>query len=705
MEPDFSGWATKFDVECSDGRTIAPEAFKHMDGKKVPLVWSHDHKEPDNLLGHGFLTWKPLGMWIDGYFNDNPRAKTTKHAVQHGDIDSLSIWANRLREVTSRVVHGAIREVSLVLAGANDEAKIINVQLAHSFDDGYDELEDEAIITGLGSISHGDEEDAGEKTETEVEVEVESTKSEGDEEAKSEDEEASPEGEESEDTVEHADDDTLQEIYDSMSPEQKKLMAHAVAVALNEGSSDEAEHSDENTDEGTLEHKEGTEVNHNIFENESGGTSTQTKRRLSHDEMKELADLSKRSGKLSHGILAFAEKHGGVDELKHGIENLELLFPEARAVSNTPEWDKRRTEWVSGVLNGVKKTPYSRIKSLVADITQEEARARGYIKGNLKKEEWFGLTRRTTSPTTIYKKQKLDRDDVIDIVDLDVVAWMRGEMRLMLEEEIARAILIGDGRPVEDPENPGEPNPDKIKDPAGATDGAGIRSILNDDELYSVTVTVPLPDAGESYQNVVERVMLNMEFYKGSGSPTFYTTQRTLTRMLLSKDGFGRRLWRTKAELADEMGVSNIVPVEVFGDVPDLLGIIVNLSDYNVGTDKGGEVTWYDDFDIDYNQLKWLIETRLSGALIKIRSAIVLRTTADENAEVVPLELAFDPETNTIDYVAQTGVIYSLTPNGAALAADEVITEDTTVYARPDAGYYFNDNQNDSWTYEFNPDA
>jgi hypothetical protein len=685
MEPDFSGWATKVGLECADGRTIMPDAFKHMDGEVVPLVWSHDHNDPENVLGHALLTAKPEGMWIDAFFNDTAKGKTTKLIVQHGDIKSLSIWANKLVERAKQVFHGAIREVSLVIAGANPGAKIVNVSLAHGYGGQDEVLEDEAIITTGLPLMHSDGTPIVKEEEPKEEEpkEEEATGAEGEE--PKEEEATATEGDE---VVEHADGTTAQDVYDSMTEEQKQFVLHAVTQALE---SADAEHS-EKTDEETLEHKEGKgEMNHNIFEKDSGSSTGGT---LEHYEWtperkKELAGFAKRAGTLQHGL----EEYG----LKHGIENLEVLFPEAKNVTATPEFDKRRTEWVRDVLNSTKKTPFSRIKSVWADLTQEEARAKGYIKGNLKKEEWFGLAKRTTTPTTVYKKQALDRDDVIDIVDLDVVAWMRAEMRLMLEEEIARAILIGDGREVDDE--------DKIKDPAAATDGAGIRSILHDHELYAATINVEVPADGDSYQDVVEAIMLGMEFYKGSGSPTFYTTLRRANRMLLSKDGFGRRLWRTRDELSTEMGVARVVDVEVMSDEPDVVGIIVNLADYNVGTDRGGEVTWFDDFDIDYNKMKWLIETRLSGALVKIRSAIIVRAAAAGATLVAPAPLAFTEATNTIEFVDQPGVTYSLTPDGAALAADEVITEDTTVYARPEAGYYFPNNVEDQWNYEFNPDA
>jgi len=342
----------------------------------------------------------------------------------------------------------------------------------------------------------------------------------------------------------------------------------------------------------------------NVFEEQSGGKKEQEKPTLSHDAMREIVADAQKSGSLKDAVEAYA--------LRHGIEDIELLFPDARSVTNTPEFDQRRIEWVSGVINGTRHSPFSRIKSLVADITVEEARALGYVKGNLKKEEFFGLTKRVTTPSTVYKKQQLDRDDIIDITDFDVVAWLKAEMRLMLDEELARAVLIGDGRDVA--------SPDKIKDPAGSAEGAGIRSILNDHDLYAVKVEV---DSDASPNDVVDAFVTNMGVYKGSGAPSLYTTRPFLTQMLLARDGMERRMYRGVSELAAELGVSEIVIVEVMENEDDLLGIVVNLKDYTIGADKGGEINFFDDFDIDYNQYKYLYETRVSGALTKIRSAVV----------------------------------------------------------------------------------
>jgi hypothetical protein len=591
MKPDFSGYATKAGLKCSDGRTIMPEAFKHMDGMTVPLVWQHGHNEPTNVLGHALLEARDDGVYAYGYFNDTKSAQNAKQLVQHEDITALSIYANKLVERAKQVFHGVIREVSLVLSGANPGALIDNVAIAHG-DGSTDILDDEAIIyTGL-ELQHGEETD------------------------------------ENDDELGHAEDVTVAQIYDSLSEEQKNVVHYMIGVALEAAASNDAEHSD--NDEDNLEHKEGTQ-DMNVFEKGTAAGKETESHELTHDAMKGIFEDAQKCGSFQEAIQHYA--------LEHGITNIETLFPEVKDVGGAaPDWIKRRTEWVSGVINGVRPNPFTRIRTRTADITHEEARAKGYIKGNLKKEEFFAVAQRTTGPTTVYKKQKLDRDDILDITDFDVVAWIKAEMRVMLEEELARAILIGDGRDALDE--------DKIKDPAGATDGLGIRSILHDHELYVHQVGVVVPDeAGADYEPLVEDVARARRFYKGSGNPVFYTTEAIKTEMLLSKDLEGRRRYKTDAELASALRVSAVVAVEAMEDVitatvetspgvfepgpdADLLGIIVNLSDYTVGTDRGGDITNFEDFDIDYNQYKYLIETRLSGALTKVKSAMVLRRVA-----------------------------------------------------------------------------
>jgi hypothetical protein len=660
-KPDFSGWATKAGLKCSDGRTIMPDAFKHQDKETVPLVWQHNHDEPANVLGYAVLEHRNEGVYAYGYFNDTEAAKHARTLVTHKDIKSLSIYANQLTEKSKQVFHGFIRELSLVLSGANPGALIDNITLAHS-DGELVTLEDEAIIyTGL-ELEHADGTSSG-----------------------------------------GGDGPTVQEIYDSMTPEQQDVVAYMVSTALDAAgknlsqSSDDDEkkkeedkkredakkalaHADDHKDD-----EEGKRMTRNVFEQQNGGKKEE-KHVLTHDAIKGIVEDAHRMGSLKEAVEAYA--------LKHGIDNIDILFPDARNVTDTPEFDARRVEWVAGVINGTKHSPFSRIKSLVADITFDDARAKGYIKGNLKKEEFFGVSRRVTTPSTIYKKQKLDRDDIIDITDFDVVAWLKAEMRLMLDEELARAVLVGDGRDVADE--------DKIRDPMGAAEGAGIRSIANDHDLYAATVTV---DDSALPVDVVDQIISAMGYYKGSGSPTFFTTLPTLTTMLLSRNPqTGNRYWRTPAELASEMGVDKIVTVEVMEGEADLIGIIVNLKDYTVGADKGGEVNFFDDFDIDYNQYKYLLETRVSGALTKIRSAVVIRRAAAGGTLAAPAAPTFDDTTNVVTVPATTGVQYVDQSDGTPLVAGAQPAlaegETLTVEARPTAGYYFSNNVNDQWTFE-----
>ena len=665
MEPDFSGYATKAGLECADGLTIMPDAFKHQDKVTVPLVWQHGHDTPENVLGHMVLENRKDGVYGYGFFNDTATAENAKTLVQHKDITALSIWANKIVKRSKQVFHGAIKEVSLVLAGANPGALIDFVQIAHG--DEVQTLDDEAIIyTGL-TLEHETMPDPDKKNEDKKD----------------------------EDKVEHADDgQSVQEVYDTLNDDQKKVVHFMVGAAMEATTSSSTEHADK-TEEGDLNHKDkdGKNMTRNVFDqtkdkkDEKDGDTV-----LSHDALKEIVQSAKKGGSLKAAFEDYA--------IAHGIDNMEVMFPDAKAVSATPDFDKRRTEWVSTVLNGTKHSPFSRIKSLVADITFESARALGYIKGNLKKEEFFGVKSRSTTPTTIYKKQKLDRDDIIDITDFDVVTWMKGEMRLMLDEEVARAILIGDGRPVEDPANPGDPNPDKIVDPAGATAGAGIRSILADHDLYAATVTVASNATSTEW---VDELVGAMRFYKGSGNPTFFTTLPYITAALLQRDTLGRRLYRNVSELAAEMGVSSIVAVEVMEDVPDVIGILVNLQDYTIGSDKGGDVSTFEDFDIDYNQNKYLIETRLSGGLTKIRSAVIVKKAASGDTLVTPNAPTFVPSTGVVTIVATTGVVYKNLDTGATLStgAQTALAEGATlnVVATPASGYYLDNNVDDTWTF------
>jgi hypothetical protein len=672
MEPDFSGWATKANLKCSDGRTITSDAFKHMDGQKVPLMWQHGHASAENVLGYGILTHKGEGMRLDGYFNSTKSGKNAQELVEHGDIKALSIYANGLIEKNKLVMHGDIREASLVLAGANRGAVIDNVNIRHA-DGDVEELDDEVIIfTGL-EFFHAEDTDG--------------------------DGGASGQGD---DVQGDATNKTLQQVWDEFTPEQQDVVNYMVGEAVESskngdegdptGSETDAEHSDDNkTGEGDLSHQEGSDkVTRNVFDQTDKDKDVKTGRVLTHAEMGEIFEAAKKGGGRNSLKEVFEEFC-----LAHSITPMDVLFPNFKNLDNVPTFNSRRMEWVQGVLNGVSHTPFSRVRSIVADITMDEARAKGYITGSLKKEEWFSVSRRTTSPTTVYKKQKLDRDDIIDITDFDIVAWMKGEMDIMLKEEIARAILLGDGRAVDDD--------DKIKDPAAATDGIGIRSIINEHELYKTDVNVNLT-ATPVWRLVVEQIMAAMRFYKGTGTPVFYTTLPVLTSMLLEKDTLNRRLYNSKADLAAAMMVSDIVTVEAMESNATLLGIVVNLTDYNVGADKGGEMNLFDFFDIDYNQYKYLAETRISGALTRVKSALAIWSVPSADIAVTPTAPTFDDATGVVTVVATTHVVYK-DGTGATLTAGAQTaltgSETLTVVATPAAGYYFPISGNPTqWTFE-----
>jgi len=661
-KPDFSGWATKYGLKCTDGRTILTGAFEHQDGDRIPLVWQHGHASPENVLGHGILEHRDQGTYVYGFFNETAQAKNAKTLVEHEDISALSIFANSLVEKSKRVSHGVIREVSLVLAGANPGALIDNIEIAHA--DGETEIHvDEAIIyTGL-ELEHA--------VETETETETTETKT--------------------------ADDDpTVQDVFETMTPEQQEVVHYMVGAALestatpNNTTTETETETNTSVSEEVVTHKDKDEnemSGRNVFEQANEAAKGEPRQVLSHDAMRGIAADAVKRGSLKEAVEDYA--------FKHGIENIDVLFPDARTVTDTPEFDKRRTEWVSEVLGKVRKSPFSRIKSITADITHAEARAKGYIKGTLKKEEFFGLMKRVTTPSTVYKKQKLDRDDIVDITDFDVVLWLKAEMRLMLDEEIARAILIGDGRDIDDD--------DKVRDPKGATDGAGIRSILHDDDLYAAIIMIDV-DGDLRKTDLVDKILDSMRFYKGSGLPTFYTTLPVMTQMLLARDTQGRRFYRTATDLAAELGVDKVVTVEVMEDEPDLVGLIVNLQDYTVGADRGGEVSFFDDFDIDYNQYKYLIEARSSGALTKIRSALVIKQAAAGATKVTPAEPTFDPDTSQIAIVDTAGATYRRGDTNAAVTtagSPYVVAEgvDLTVYAVSNAGYFFDNNVEDEWTF------
>ena len=574
---DFSGWATKNDLQCSDGRTIRRDAFKDNDGQTVPLVWNHQHNDSQNVLGHALLENRPEGVYAYCKFNDTPAGKNAKMLVEHGDVSALSIYANRLKQNQGNVTHGVIREVSLVLAGANPGAFIDSIMR-------HGECSDEEAVIYTGEdlvLEHADKED---------EMENDNKK-----------------------------EKTVQDVVDSMSEEQRNVMYALIGQALEDvkHSEDADENQNENNGEG-----EDNEMKHNVFENDNNKQNNT----LSHADMAMILKNAKRCGSLKEAVLAHADEHGDAIYDTYGIkpnaegEGISMLFPEYKNLNNVPEFIKRDTGWVAQVMGAVHHTPFSRIKSMFADIREDEARALGYMKGDLKKEEVFSLLKRTTDPQTIYKKQKLHRDDVIDITSFDVVAWIKAEMRMMLEEEIARAILIGDGRLADDD--------NKIQQ-------QHIRSIANEEELFAIHKDLEVAEGEERAKGFIKTCIRARKDYKGSGEPTLFLAEEMLVEMLLLEDKNGRIIYESEAALARALRVKNIVSVPVMEGAKNLagdknvLGIVVNLKDYNVGADKGGAVAMFEDFDIDYNAQKYLIETRCSGALVKPFSAIVI----EENAQ------------------------------------------------------------------------
>ena len=574
---DFSGWATRNDLKCSDGRVIRRDAFKHDDGIKVPLVWNHQHNDPRNVLGHAWLENRPEGVYTYGFFNDSESGEIGKILVKHGDICALSIYANQLQQRGCDVLHGEIREVSLVHAGANPGA-FIDSMLKHG-----ENSDDEAIIyTGMPLyLSHSDADKQEDRADN-GEKKDETKKSDAD------------------------DEKTVVDVINSMTEEQKNVMYAMIGLAMDDQGESDPESEDNNDDDS----KGGTNtMKHNVFDKDD----RQKENVLVH------SDGSEVSSEEISTIFGDIKRYGSLRDsvLAHGIDNVDYLVPDARTLANTPEFIQRDTGWVKKVMSGVHHTPFSRIKSIFADITEDDARAKGYFKGKLKKEEVFGLLKRTTTPTTVYKKQKMDRDDVVDITDFDVVAWLKSEMRMMLDEELARAYLIGDGRLAS--------SDDKINE-------QNIRPILKDEELYTIRAIVSVQSSAtedDKAREFIRTAIKARKNYKGSGQPTLYTTEDILTDCLLLTDTTGRDLYTDVAQLAKKLRVKEIVTVPVMEGVNGknggaLMGIIVNLADYNVGSDRGGAVNMFDDFDIDYNQQKYLIETRCSGALIKPYSAIAL---------------------------------------------------------------------------------
>lgn len=586
MDYDFCGWATRNDCLCSDGRVIRRDAFKENDGKKVPLVWNHNHSDPSNVLGHALLQNRPEGVYAYGKFNDSPNGRIGKILVQSGDVNSMSICANQIKEQGRDVIHGAIREVSLVIAGANPEAFIEDV-ITHG-DDGNE------VLISFGDkieIEHADdskpEDNKTEKTEEKTDMANEKKSSEK----------------------------TVKDVFDTFTEEQKTVVYAIIGQALEDAGvkvdDSESEDTKDTEEDKTVEQSESEEgtMKFNAFEKKNDSDAT-----LIHSEVLEATIKdAKRLGSLKESAI------------EHGIEDIEMLFPDNKNLTNEPGMITRDMDWVSVVMNGVHHTPFSRVKSMFADLTEDEARAKGYIKGKYKKEQVFGLLKRTTNPTTVYKKQKLDRDDVIDITDFDVVSLIRREMRTMLNEELARAYLFGDGRPAS--------SDDKINEQC-------IRPVWTDDELFTINATFTVSagaSADDKAKAFIRAAIKARKNYKGSGNPVLFTTEDVLTDMLLLTDSTGRDLYTDEAQLARKLRVSRIVTVPVMeglkrtvdGKNRELYGLILNLRDYNVGADRGGQVSMFDDFDIDYNAQKYLIETRCSGALTVPYSAIAVELESD----------------------------------------------------------------------------
>lgn len=601
MPYDFEGWATKNDLKCSDGLTIRKDAFRVNDGQVVPLVWNHQHNSVSDVLGHALLENREDGVYAYCSFNETSKGKDAKEAVKHGDVKSLSIWANNLNQVGNDILHGVIREVSLVLAGANPGAFIESV-LAHGepMEDGDDEC---IIHTGEGLyISHGEVKDE-KKEEGKVEDD------------KKKEPEKREEGKK-----------TVEQVLNGMTDEQKAAVGIIVEQAVKDAKSKSG-----GEEPPKDEKKEEKEMQHNIFE---GGNPSRAY--ISHSDMKQILDDAKKFGTLSEsfehhmtdGVLVHSIDTTGMTVATgtqtYGFNDPSMLFPDYKSLNNPPEWLSRNMDWVTKLMSKVHHTPFSRIKSVYANITENEARAKGYIKGKLKKEEVFSTLKRTTDPQTIYKKQKMDRDDIIDITDFDVIAWIKAEMRVMLDEEIARAILLGDGRPAD--------SDDKIQE-------IHVRPVVKDVPLYNTIIKVSVPyDADEATiaKETIKAMIRGRKHYKGSGKPDFWTTEDVTTEMLLLENQIGDAIYKSESELATKLRVNEIIPVEPMEGYKisltegtttkeyPLIGAVVNMVDYNVGADKGGEVNMFDDFDIDYNQQKYLIETRISGALVKPFSALTI---------------------------------------------------------------------------------
>jgi hypothetical protein len=663
MEPDFTGYCTRTGIRCTDGRTIKHHAFKGNDNTTVPLVWQHLHDSPENVLGHVVLHSIGDGVRAEGFFNDTVPATQAKALVKHGDIKMLSIYANQLIQQAMEVVHGVIREVSLVLSGANPGAYIDNVNLAHG--DGITPLADEAIIYTDATI------ELAQASSPILAATLQQKPALAHAVAGLPALMPPP-------AVAQASDGgvTVADVIAGFTDEQRDVVFALIGAALKQS---------DPSDPNPTDSKGDPQVTRNVFD-QSGGNAPPPGPVLSHADIRGIFEDAQKRGSLKDAVESYA--------LSHGIQNIDTLFPDAQNVDATPQWIARRQAWVANVLGNTHHTPFSRIKSRFADITMDEARARGYVKGAMKREEFFGITTRTTTPKTIYKKQSLDRDDIIDITEFSVVEWMKTEMRVMLDEEIARAILIGDGRDVADPDKINENN---------------IRPILTDADMFVTRVNINLSDASSNNEEIVDGIMSGMQYYQGTGVPTLYTARSWVTKMLLTKDTLGRRLHSSIAELSDAMGVGGIVMVDVFESMKDtLIGIVVNLQDYSVGTDRGGEVNFFDDFDIDYNRFKYLYETRLSGALVQYKSAIVVGSTTATMLGS-PTSPTFVKATGVVTIPTMANVSYvsvndTTGVESAALTAgaQAPIAAGASIHIRAKAasGYSFADNASNNWTFQ-----
>ena len=708
MEPDFSGYVTRYGIQCTDGRTIQHAAFAGQADdevtRKVPLVYQHNHTDVSQVLGYTILSKREDGIWGDSFLNGNPKALDCKRAVEHGDLTKYSIWAKDLDQRGYLVHDGVIQETSVVLAGANSGADIYNV-LKHGNMDPDDIL---MIVTGDLELKHAD--DDPKKPD----------------EAKPDEKPAdAPPQEPSTPAENEPSGKTVGDVLGTLTDEQKtavnSLIDDVVKEAVTEGVT-QALAEEPSLQHGNIDSPEGPKMPRNLFDETKQQNGGQPLPQLKHDDLQAVLAHAKgatdaspfNADRATQSLRGLIRSEQGqqmlhADELLHadyGLENLEILFPDAQSKMATPTFVDRRQDWVKAFMSGTVHSPFSRVKTYYADITAEEARAKGYIKAHQKTDEVFPVFKRTTGPAWVIKKQRLDRQDIIDIKDFDVVAWIKVEMRGKLDEEIARAALFSDGRPVM---VNGELNPDKIPEPQGNS-GDGIRSIMNDDDLYSTSYYVPLaPDAtGTDYNVVLDTVTEAKEFYMGSGNITSFMSYRLATRLLTIRDDFGHRVYRNLSEVAGDMDVDRIVRVPTELMPAGVLCVNLDLSDYNFGTDRGGEITLFDDFDINFNQFHYLMETYLSGALVVPYAAQIFRQIDPATNQLVE-PTAPAKSNNVVTVPTQTGVQYRRTDTGNVVAGGTTITLDdtnlktVTLEAEPTAGYYFDTDADvkDNFTFRY----